>query len=83
MHILYTKYIRLLQEAGCIFVDENGKVESQTLGRIASFYYLKYQTLTVFTTYLQPAMTVQDVSHFSPIKQCSHNAAVRLIFSKC
>lgn len=50
-----------LQEAGCIFVDEEGKVEAQTLGRIASFYYLKYQTLTVFTTYLKPAMSVPEV----------------------
>ncbi len=51
-----------LQDAGCIFVDEDGKVESQTLGRIASFYYLKYQTLTVFTSFLQPAMPVQEVT---------------------
>ena len=42
-------------------MDEDGKVESQTLGRIASFYYLKYQTLTVFTSFLQPAMAVQEV----------------------
>ena len=51
-----------LQDAGCIFVDEDGKVESRTLGRIASFYYLKYQTLTVFTSFLQPAMSVQEVN---------------------
>ena len=51
-----------MQEAGCVFVEEDGKVESQTLGRIGSFYYLKYQTLTVFTSFLQPAMSVQEVS---------------------
>ena len=44
-----------------MLVDEDGRVEGQTLGRIASFYYLKYQTLTVFTTFLQPAMSVQEV----------------------
>ena len=53
---------RLWQEAGCVFVTEEGAVEPQTLGRIASFYYLKYQTLSIFSAYLQPGMTIQDVS---------------------
>ena len=46
-------------------IDEDGKLEAQTLGRIASFYYLKHQTLTVFTTYLQPAMSVKEVQMIS------------------
>ena len=49
------------QEAGCVLVEEDGRVESLTMGRIASFYYLKYQTLSVFTQYLQPGMSVQEV----------------------
>ena len=60
-----TMLSRCFKGAGCVFVDEDGKVESQTLGRIASFYYLKYQTLTVFTSFLQPAMAVQEVDSHS------------------
>lgn len=37
-------------------------MEPLTLGRIASFYYLKYQTLTIFTEQLQPGMNVKEAS---------------------
>lgn len=46
-------------------MEEEGKIESLTLGRIASFYYLKYQTLSVFTQHLQPGMAVQEVCFWS------------------
>ena len=80
-----------VQDAGCTFVDEDGKCEAQTLGRIASFYYLKYQTLTVFSSFLQPAMTVQEVSPYITTKYgsipvcllCSKKAAaVSLAFQR-
>jgi len=39
-----------LEKAGCIKVDEEeGKLEALTMGRIASFFYLKHQTMAMFT----------------------------------
>jgi pre-mRNA-splicing helicase BRR2 len=38
-----------LAEAGCITVKENEMdVEPANIGRIASFYYIKYQTIEIF-----------------------------------
>ena len=50
------------QNAGCLVVDEGGTIESTTLGRIASFYYLKYKTLSVFSEKLGPCMERDKVT---------------------
>lgn len=55
-------YIGFPQDSGCCFVDEGGQVESTTLGRIASFYYLKYQTLSVFSERLEGNMDIEKVT---------------------
>jgi activating signal cointegrator complex subunit 3 len=41
--------LRALQEAGCCRVEEDGRVEPLMPGRIASFYYLHYATMTLFS----------------------------------
>ena len=51
-----------VQNAGCLVVDEGGTIESTTLGRIASFYYLKYKTLSVFSEKLGPRMERDKVT---------------------
>ncbi|KAK9846320.1 hypothetical protein WJX81_001437 [Elliptochloris bilobata] len=50
-----------LQESGCVALQEDQQVEALTVGRVASFYYLKHQTMAGFTRGLQPDMAVADV----------------------
>jgi activating signal cointegrator complex subunit 3 len=51
-----------LERAGLILQDEEGgKLVPLTLGKIASFYYLKHQTMVVFSDRLKPDATVQDL----------------------
>jgi activating signal cointegrator complex subunit 3 len=51
-----------LERAGLILQDEeSGKLVPLTLGKIASFYYLKYQTMVVFSERLKPDATAQDL----------------------
>lgn len=42
-------------------VGEDQQVEALTVGRVASFYYLKHQTMAGFIRGLQPNMAVADV----------------------
>ena len=42
-------------------VGEDQQVEAQTVGRVASFYYLKHQTMAGFMRGLQPNMAMADV----------------------
>ncbi len=42
-------------------LHEDQHVEALTVGRVASFYYLKHQTMAGFTRGLQPNMAVADV----------------------
>ena len=51
----------MLQADGCINIGENDEIESLTMGRICSFYYLKHQTMGLFATTLKPAMDFQQV----------------------
>lgn len=51
-----------VQADGCISIGENDEIESMTMGRICSFYYLKHQTMGLFATNLRPEMGFKDVS---------------------
>lgn len=51
----------VLQEAGCLEIDDEGAVESTANGRIASFYYLRHATMAGFTESLGPGMGVEDM----------------------
>jgi len=51
-----------VQADGCISIGENDEIESLTMGRICSFYYLKHQTMGLFATTLKPEMDFKDVS---------------------
>ena len=42
-------------------LHEDQRVEALTVGRVASFYYLKHQTMAGFTQGLQPDMGAADV----------------------
>ncbi|KAL0039926.1 hypothetical protein WJX77_011783 [Trebouxia sp. C0004] len=48
---------------GCISIGENDEIESMTMGRICSFYYLKHQTMGLFATTLKPEMDFKHVLH--------------------
>ncbi len=52
---------RPAQASGCVAVGEEQAVAPLTVGRIASLYYLKHQTMAGFTRGLQPDMAVPDV----------------------
>ncbi len=39
--------------------DETGEVECLTMGRIASFYYMRHQTMAIFAQELGPGMDVR------------------------
>lgn len=52
-----------LQADGCIDVGENDEIESLTMGRICSFYYLKHQTMGTFSALLKPEMGLKEVCH--------------------
>ena len=55
--------LEALSEAGCLEIDEEGGVACLTPGRIASFYYLKHETMAEFTRGLGPGMDVKGVLH--------------------
>ena len=50
------------QDAGCVEVDYNGRIDALTLGRTASFYYLKHQSMRVLSQGLHAGMAVPEVS---------------------
>lgn len=54
-------YACWLQADGCISVGENDEIESLTMGRICSFYYLKHQTMGLFAASLHPDMDFKQV----------------------
>ena len=51
------------QDAGCIEVDDQagGTVAPLTIGRVASFYYLKHATMAHLSRALRPGMAVAEV----------------------
>ncbi|KAK9814715.1 hypothetical protein WJX72_010327 [[Myrmecia] bisecta] len=45
----------VLQDAGCMTVDED-RCEALTMGRIASYYYLRHESMAVFARRLAPGL---------------------------
>ena len=56
----------MIQDAGCLVVDEEDQVEPQMFGQVASFYYLKHQTMAVFAKNLSAGLGVPKVSLADP-----------------
>jgi activating signal cointegrator complex subunit 3 len=51
-----------LADAGCLSMDEeSGEIDALPPGRLASQYYLRYETMATFTEVLRPGMAPQDV----------------------
>lgn len=55
-----------LQDAGCVEVSEDGAIDALTLGRTASFYYLKYESMRVLSQGLHAGMAVPEVCPLCP-----------------
>jgi activating signal cointegrator complex subunit 3 len=51
-----------MQEAGCVEVGDDDSVAPTTMGRVASFYYLRHETLALFARSLTADMTVPQVT---------------------
>lgn len=51
-----------VQDAGCVEVGEDGRIDALTLGRTASFYYLKHESMRVLSEGLRDGMDVPEVS---------------------
>ena len=58
--------VGFMQDAGCLAIDEDGAIGPLTMGRVASFYYLKYQTMGTLHTGLRAGMTVPEVPPTRP-----------------
>ncbi|KAK9850259.1 hypothetical protein WJX84_005584 [Apatococcus fuscideae] len=58
---LVNKTLFALEDAGCLVVDEEDQVEPQMFGQVASFYYLKHQTMAVFAKNLTAGLGVPKV----------------------
>ena len=54
-----------LQDAGCVEVGEDGAIDALTLGRTASFYYLKHESMRVLSQGLRAGMAVPEVRPLS------------------
>lgn len=53
--------VSTVQADGCVGIGENDEIDSLTMGRICSFYYLKHQTMGLFATTLKPEMGLKQV----------------------
>ena len=59
-------------------VDYNGRIDALTLGRTASFYYLKHQSMRVLSQGLHAGMAVPEVS-FCSQQKVAHVTGVRCL----
>ena len=60
---------RCAQDAGCVASEAEGdSVTALPMGRIASFYYLKYTTMAFLRQHLGPGMDLKVPSHRPCIK---------------
>ena len=50
--------LETLSTAGCLDVLDDDSIEPLTMGRIASYYYLKHQTMSILSMNLIPDMAV-------------------------
>ena len=55
-------------------VSEDGRVDALTLGRTASFYYLKHESMRVLSEGLRDGMTVPEVSHLTSFYCLMHES---------
>ena len=55
-------------------VSEEGRVDALTLGRTASFYYLKHESMRVLSEGLRDSMTVPEVSHLPSVYYLKHES---------
>ena len=52
--------LRCAQDAGCVAIEAEGdSVMALPMGRIASFYYLKYTTMAFLRQHLGPGMDLK------------------------
>ncbi|KAK9868384.1 hypothetical protein WJX84_004044 [Apatococcus fuscideae] len=58
---LVNKTLLALEDAGCLTVDEEDQVEPQMFGQVASFYYLKHETMAVFAKNLTAGLGIPKV----------------------
>ena len=64
-------------------VSEEGRVDALTLGRTASFYYLKHESMRVLSEGLRDGMTVPEVSHVPSFSLGGRPCPVKPFFSRC
>ena len=62
-------------------VSKEGRVDALTLGRTASFYYLKHESMRVLSEGLRDGMTVPEVSHLASLRLRCRPRTVNLLFS--
>ncbi|XP_053736131.1 activating signal cointegrator 1 complex subunit 3 isoform X2 [Synchiropus splendidus] len=58
---LVERSLRDLECSYCIDINEDHSIEPQTNGRIASYYYLKHQTVRMFKEQLRAELSVSDL----------------------
>ena len=61
LSLLIQRSLNVLENASCVKLDEEGHVEPTSLGRIASYYYLSYQTMQLFRDRLQGNTTLEEL----------------------
>ena len=54
-----------LENAGCLKVEEDGSLESLTMGRIASFFYIKHETMAMISQNLNANNDMPSILHVS------------------
>jgi replicative superfamily II helicase len=58
---LYPFHFQDLEAAQCIVVEDETNIRPLTLGRIASYYYLRYTTVKLFNDHMAETSTIQDL----------------------
>lgn len=53
--------INTLVYSNCVLIDEEGKLDATTSGRIASFYYLTHKTLLMFKDKISPESDIESL----------------------
>ena len=61
MKSLITNTLSSLANAGCIEILEKNQIKATELGRIASFYYLHYQSMPIFCNGLKKVNSIQSL----------------------
>lgn len=60
---LVANAIAQLEDSNCVYLDDDGTIDAQTPGRVASYYYLSHLTMRLFTDQLSDEMGQQDLLH--------------------